>query len=232
MNMKIKALKAAFPYTVPILTGFLVLGIAFGIYMDSSGFSPLFPILSSLLVFAGSMQFVLVELLLGAFDPMGALLLTLMVNARHLFYGISLLEKYNTAGKKRWYMIFGLCDENFSVNCAASVPKGIDHGWFYFFVTLLNHCYWVTGSALGALFGSLLDFNTEGLDFVLTALITVLFLEQWRKKSSRIPALIGVGASLLCLPVFGDQFIIPAMLIILAVMTVLRGPLERREAAA
>ena len=173
-----KAFLAAFPYTIPILTGFLFLGIAYGIYMNVSGFSPIYPILMSMAIFAGSMEFVTVDLLLGMFHPMSALILALMVNARHLFYGISMLDKYKNVGKKRWYLIFGMCDESFSINCTTEVPAGVDRGWFYFFVTLLNQCYWVCGAAIGGICGSLISFETEGLDFVMTALLVVILLEQ------------------------------------------------------
>lgn len=220
---KAAALKAAFPHTIPILMGFLFLGAAYGIYMSASGFSVLWSLAISVVVFAGSMQFVAVDLLLSAFNPVGALMLTLMVNARHLFYGIAMLEKYKSAGLKRWYLVFGLTDETFSVNCAVTVPEGVDKGWFYFFVTLLNQIYWVTGTAIGGLFGHFLHFNTEGLEFVLTALLVVLFLEQWLKEKNHFSALVGVALSVLCLLIFGSEgFIIPAMLMILAVLTVCR----------
>lgn len=164
------ACRAAFPYTVPILAGFVFLGIAYGIYMNSLGFSAIYPIIMSFAIFAGSMEFVAANLLLGAFNPMNALFLTLMVNARHLFYGISMLDKYRGTGKKKFYLIYGMCDESFSINCTVNVPKNVDKGWFMFFVTLLNHFYWVIGAAIGGTFGSLVKFNTEGLDFVMTAL--------------------------------------------------------------
>ena len=229
-NKHIAAIKAAFPYSVPILTGFLFLGIAYGIYMKVSGFSAVWSFLISLLVFAGSMQFVAVDLLTAAFNPLGALLLTLMVNARHLFYGLSMLEKYKNAGKKKWYLIFGLIDETFSINCTVTVPQGVEPGWFYFYITLLNQIYWVAGATLGGIFGSLLAFNTEGLEFVMTALLFVLFLEQLLKEKNFFTAFTGVGVSLLCLWIFGsDRFIIPAMLAIVAVLTAARRPLEKRR---
>ena len=222
------ALLAAFPHTIPILTGFLFLGMAYGIYMQSSGFSLLFTFLMSLLVFAGSMQFVAVGLFTGVFSPLGALMLTLMVNARHLFYGISMLEKYKEAGKKRFYLIFGLIDETFSINCTLNAPKECDAGWFYFYVTLLNHIYWVGGTMLGAFFGNLIAFNTEGLDFVMTALLFVLFLEQVLKEKNYFSALTGVGVSLVCLLLFGaDRFIIPSMLIIIGVLLI--GKKEKED---
>ena len=224
-----KAFLAAFPYTIPILTGFLFLGIAYGIYMNVSGFSPIYPILMSMAIFAGSMGFVTVDLLLGMFHPMSALILAFMVNARHLFYGISMLDKYKNVGKKRWYLIFGMCDESFSINCTTEVPAGVDRGWFYFFVTLLNQCYWVCGAAIGGICGSLISFETEGLDFVMTALLVVIFLEQWMKEKDHTSGVIGIVLTVICLVVFGNKnFIIPSMLGILGVLTLMRGRLERR----
>lgn len=227
------AARAAFPYTVPILAGFLFLGIAYGIYMNVSGFSPIYPFLMSLTIFAGSVEFVTVNLLLGAFNPLGALLLALMVNARHLFYGLSMLDRYRNTGKKRWYLIFGMCDESFSINCTAEVPDGIDRGWFYFFVTLFNHAYWVAGATLGGLFGSLLSFNTSGLEFVMTALMVVLFLEQLLKEKKILSALLGLGLPLICLLLFGrENFLIPSMLAILGILALIRAPLEKAGDAA
>lgn len=227
-DMKKAALKAAFPYTIPIMTGFLFLGIAYGIYMNVSGFPAIYPILMSLTIFAGSMEFVAANLLLGAFDPFNALILTLMVNARHLFYGISMLDKYKNTGWKKFYLIFGMCDESFSINLTADIPDGIDKGWFMFFVTLLNHLYWFTGAALGGLLGSLVKFNAEGLEFVMTALLVVIFLNQWMKEKQHYSSLIGVIATVFCLVLFGSSdFLIPAMILILAVLTIFRNPIEK-----
>lgn len=219
-----KALKAAFPCTIPILAGFLFLGMTYGIYMNVSGFSFVYPTLMSLTIFAGSAEFVAVNLLLGAFNPLQAFLMILMINARHIFYGISMLEKYRNVGLKKLYLIFGMCDESFSINCSANVPSDVDKGWFMFFVTLLNHFYWVCGATLGGIFGELLAFNTEGLEFVMTALFVVIFLEQFLKKGDRIYAISGLAVSFICLLLFGaDGFIIPSMLAILGVLTLMRG---------
>lgn len=227
------ACRTAFPYTVPILTGFAFLGTAYGIFMNSLGFSAIYPILMSLLIFAGSMEFVAANLLLVAFNPINALFLTLMVNARHLFYGISMLDKFKEVGKKKLYLIFGLCDESFSINCTVDVPKNVDKGWFMFFVTLFNHLYWVLGATLGGILGSYVNFNTEGLEFVMTALFVVIFIEQWMKEKKHHSALTGLGLSALSLIVFGgDYFIIPAMIAILGVLTLLRKPLEKEEVSA
>ncbi len=207
-----KAFLAAFPHTIPIFAGFCFL----------------YPMLMSLTIFAGSMEFVAVNMLLGAFHPLQAFLMTLMINARHLFYGISMLDKYRGTGWKRHYLIWGMCDETFSINYTARIPDDVDRGWFMFFVTLLNHCYWVFGATLGGIFGSLIHLNTEGLDFVMTAMFTVIFMEQWRKDKKHTSALLGLGLSVLCLVLFGaDGFMIPAMASILFVLTLLRNPLEK-----
>ena len=225
--IKREALKAAFPHTIPIMTGFLFLGTSYGIYMRVSGFPWYYPALMAMTIFAGSMEFVAVNLLLSPFNPLGALVLTLMVNARHLFYGLAMLEKYKNTGLKKLYLIFGLCDETFSINCTIEPPKHVDRSWFMFFVTLLNQCYWVMGATLGGVFGSLIAFNAKGLEFVMTALLLVIFLENWLKERNHWSSLIGLAATALSLLVFGaSSFIIPAMLLIIAVLTLLRAPLE------
>lgn len=226
------ALRAAFPHTIPILTGFLFLGMTFGIYMRVSGLGTLPAMLMSVFVFAGSMQFVAVDLLLALFRPLDALLLTLMMGARHLFYGIAMLPRYRGTGAMQFYLIFGMCDESFSINCVTDPPPGVDRRWFMFFVTLLDQLYWIAGTFIGCLFGSLITFNTEGLDFVMTAMFVVILLEQLRARQNRIPALLGLAASLVCLLVFGaDTFMIPAMLTILGLLILLRRPLEGGDAA-
>lgn len=226
----LKALKAAFPHTIPIFAGFWFLGLTYGIYMNVSGFSFWYPCLMSLTIFAGSVEFVAVNLLLGAFDPLQAFAMTLMINARHLFYGISMLDKYKGTGLKKFYLIFGMCDESFSINYTADIPEDVDKSWFMFFVTLLNHFYWFSGATLGGLFGSLIHFNTEGLDFVMTAMFVVIFMEQWLKDKKHTSAVLGLALSALCLIIFGaDDFIIPAMVAILGVLTFARGWLEKGE---
>lgn len=225
-----KAFKSAFPHTIPIFVGFLFLGMTYGIYMNVSGFSFWYPMLMSLTIFAGSVEFVTVNMLLGAFNPLQALAMTLMINARHLFYGISMLDKYRGLGWKSIYLIFGMCDESFSINYTAEIPEEIDKGWFMFFVTLLNHFYWFFGASLGGIFGSLIHFNTEGLDFVMTAMFVVIFMEQWMKEKNHVSSAAGLGITLLCLIAFGaDSFIIPAMLAILGVLMLLRKPMEKWE---
>lgn len=227
-NENLRALKAAFPYTVPIFAGFWFLGLTYGIHMNVSGFSFWYPCLMSLTIFAGSVEFVAVNLLLGSFDPLQAFIMTIMINARHLFYGISMLDKFKGTGLKKIYLIFGMCDESFSINYTAKIPPDVDRGKFMFFVTLLNHFYWFFGATLGGLFGSLISFNTKGLDFVMTAMFVVIFLEQWLKDKNHIPAIIGLLLSALCLIAFGaDNFMIPSMLAIIVMLTVCRKPLEK-----
>lgn len=224
----ITALKAAFPFTIPIFAGFTFLGLTYGIYMNVSGFPFWYPLVMSLTIFAGSMEFVAVNLLLGAFDPVQAFAMALMLGARHLFYGISMLDKYRGTGLKKLYLIFGMCDESFSINCTVQVPEGVDRGWFMFFVTLLNQLYWVSGATLGGIFGSLIRFNTQGLDFVMTAMFVVIFLEQWLKEKNHISSLLGLGLTALCLLAFGpDRFMIPSMAAILGVLLLLQKPLEK-----
>ena len=224
-----KAFKAAFPYTIPIFAGFWFLGLAYGIYMNVSGFSFVYPMLMSLTIFGGSLEFVAVTMLLGAYAPLQTFIMTLMIQARHLFYGISMLERYKGTGWKKPYLIFGMCDESFSINYSAEIPPGVDRGWFMFFVTLLNHFYWFSGATIGGIVGSLLSFDTEGLDFVMTAMFVVIFLEQWLKEKRHETALIGAAASAACLYLFGaDSFMIPTMLCILCLLTVFRRPLERK----
>lgn len=224
----IRAAKCAFPHTVPILAGFWFLGMTYGIYMNVSGFSFVYPMLMSFTIFGGSLEFVAVSMLMSSFAPLQTIMITLMIQIRHLFYGIAMLDKYKGMGFKKWYLIFGLCDETFSINYSAKIPENVDKGWFMFFVTLFNHLYWVFGATLGGILGSVITFNTEGLDFVMTALFTVIFLEQWLKEKKHYTSLIGVIASAVCLLIFGaDSFLIPTMVSILCFLTVLRKPIEK-----
>ncbi|MDF2538090.1 MAG: azlC [Herbinix sp.] len=229
MNKK-AALLAAFGHTIPVFTGYMVLGAAYGLLMDSKGLSLLWIFIASVFVYAGSMQFVAVTLLSLDFDPLGAFLMTLMVNARHLFYAISMLGKYRGLGKMKPYLIFSLTDETFSILCSTDAPEGIDRKWFLFFVSFLDHIYWITGSILGGILGGMIDFDTKGIDFVLTALFVVILINQWKATKNHLPALIGIGSAISCRLLFGaDDFIIPAMLLILLSVTLIRTPLERRN---
>ncbi|RRJ26843.1 branched-chain amino acid transporter AzlC [Lachnoanaerobaculum gingivalis] len=228
---KIKsAFFSAFPNIIPILAGFLFLGIAYGIYMNQSGFKFYYPMFMSFIIFAGSVEFATVSWLLGSFDPVNIFFLTLMINARHLFYGLSMLEKYNIPGWKKLYLIYGMCDESFSINTTVDVPKDIDKDWFMFFVTMLNQIYWVAGATIGGIFGSFIPFDTKGIEFVMTALFVVIFLENWLKEKYHSASVIGLFISFICLMIFkGTNFIIPSMIIIITVLTLLRGRLEKHE---
>lgn len=223
-----KAFRAAFPYTIPIFAGFWFLGIAYGIYMNTAGFHFWYPMVMSLLIFGGSLEFVAVTMLLAPFAPLQTFIMTLMIQARHLFYGIAMLDRFRGMGWKKGYLIFGMCDETFSINYTAEIPEGIDKGWFMFFVTLLNHFYWFSGATIGGIVGSLLAFNTEGLEFVMTAMFVVIFLEQWLKEKKHYTALIGLGAAVVCLLCFGaDSFMVPTMVCILFCLTLFRTPIEK-----
>ena len=228
MQQKVKALKTAFPYTIPVLPGYLFTGIAFGILLSSKGYHFAWAIAMSLFIYAGSIQIVAVNLLTSAFNPLNAFIITLMVNARHLFYGLSMLVRFRGTGKYKPYLIFGLTDETYSLLCSAEIPDGVDKDQVMFFITLINHIYWIAASAIGALLGSVFSFNTKGIDFVMTALFIVIFINQWRAQKNHVPALVGLGGSILCLLLFGpDSFIIPSMVLIIASLTVFRKPIEK-----
>ncbi len=226
--MKWKAFKTAFPYTIPIFAGFWFLGMTYGIYMNVSGFSFVYPMVMSLTVFGGSLEFLAVSMLLSKFAPLQTFIMVLMVQARHLFYGIAMLDRFQGMGLKKFYLIFGMCDESFSINCTADIPEDVDRGWFMFFVTLLNHFYWFSGATVGGILGSLVTFNTEGLDFVMTAMFVVIFLEQWLKEKKHYTAYIGLASSVVCLLLFGaDSFLVPSMACIVAGLTFMRKPIEK-----
>lgn len=227
------ALKAAFPHTLPILTGFLFLGMAYGILMRMRGFHPLFPTVMALTIFGGSLEYVCVEMLCSAFAPAETLLMALLIQARHLFYGIAMLDKYRGHGWKTPLLIYGMCDESFSINCTAEPPRDVDRGWFYLWVTLLNWGYWIAGATLGAQLGAVLPIDTKGLDFVMTAMFVVIFLEAWLKEKQHWSSLIGLGCALVCLVLFGAEgFMLPTMAAILLALVAARRPIEKAEGGA
>lgn len=225
------ALRAAFPLTIPVLTGYFVLGVGYGVYVQSMGLPLWLAPLMGTVVYGGSLEFVLASLLLGAFSPLSAFLMALMIQARHLFYGLAMLEKYRGYGLRSLYMIFAMSDETFSITCSAEAPAGTDPGWFMFFITLLDQFYWVASAALGSVVGSVLPFRTEGIEFVMTAMFAVIFLGQWEKNPQHGPALIGLVVPLCCRVIFGaESFLLPAMGCILVLLLVLRRPMEQRAA--
>ena len=223
-----KTFKQAFLATIPVMTGYLVLGFGFGIVLNAGGYGVLLAFVMSLAIYAGSMQYVAIGLLSGGASLVTVAVTTLMVNARHIFYGISMLDKYKKIGKRKPYLIFALTDETYSLVCQDELPIPDERRRdYYLLVSVLNHAYWIIGSVVGAIIGSLVSFNTEGIDFALTALFVTVFVEQWMSTKKHVPALIGVGASVLCLVVFGaDNFLIPAMLIIALALCLYR---EGRE---
>ncbi|MBQ8210334.1 MAG: AzlC family ABC transporter permease [Clostridia bacterium] len=229
MKKNTKTVKKAFIATLPVMAGYSVLSMGFGILLQSKGYGVGWALAMSCFVYAGSMQYLAVDLLAGGVSLITAALTTLMVNARHLFYGISMIDKYKNTGWKKPYLIFALTDEVYSLNCG-DLPEDVDNpSLYYFLVSLFNQSYWVIGSVIGSLLGSVIPFNTEGIDFALTALFVTVFVEQWKSTKNHIPALTGVIASVLCLLVFGaDNFLIPSMLLITAVLTFTRR-LERRQ---
>lgn len=225
-----KAFRKAFPYTIPVLTGYLFIGIAFGVMYAEKGYSFLWAILMSLLVYAGSGQYLAVNFFVPGFSFLQVIFLTFMVNVRHIFYGISLLEKFNKMGMKRWYMIFGLTDETYSLLCTTNVPQDVEEDKFLFAISIMNQSYWVLGSAIGAIAGTVLPINSEGIDFAMTALFVVIFVEQWMDRKNRIPELIGVAVAIVALTIFGaSSFVLPAMLAIVALLFIGRKKLDKEE---
>ncbi len=226
--MKSQLLNKAFFKTLPVMAGYVVLGIGFGILLRSAGFGLEYALPMSLFIYAGSMQYVGVGLLAGGASVLSAVLTTVMINARHLFYSISMIEPYRAAGKYKPYMIFALTDETYSLLCDGTVPEDVDPRRYRFLVSLFNQCYWVTGNVLGSLLGAVLPFSTVGIEFSMMALFIASFTEQWLNTRDHIPALTGLLSTLLCLILFGSgQFLIPAMLLMTLVLSLLRRKEER-----
>ena len=220
------ALKAAFPATIPVLTGYLCLGMAYGLLMQTKGYGPLWSTLMSAIGFGGSMQYVAISLLTAAFDPLQAFLLAIMVNARHIFYGLSLLDRYKGLGRAQFFMVYALSDETFSLVSTLEPSEGVTRKDFYLCISLLDYLYWVGATALGGLLGNFLTFDTTGLDFALTGLFVVLFIEQVKNPQNRMSGVIGLVCSAAALAVFGaGNLVIPAMVLILAVLLIGRKKL-------
>ncbi len=227
--MNRQTVRQAFLKSLPVMAGYLILGLGFGILLRNAGYGVLWAFAMSAFIYAGSMQFVGVSLLTGGASLLTAALTTLMVNARHLFYSVSMIGRYRDAGKLKPYMIFALTDETYSLLCDGRVPDPAHARAYRFLVSLFNHSYWIAGSVLGNLLGAVLPFSTAGIEFSMTALFAASFTEQWLTRRDHLPALAGLGCSLLCLLIFGAEgFLIPAMLLITLVLLLLR----RREEAA
>ena len=223
-------MKRAFPYTVPVLAGYLFIGLAFGVLFADKGYNVLWAILMSVVVYAGSGQYLAVNFFIPGFSVLQAIFLTLMVNIRHIFYGLSLVDRYNRFGRKRWYLIFGMTDETYSLICTTDVPDDVDEERFLLSITLLNQLYWVIGTVLGSIIAGTLPFSSEGVEFAMTALFIVMFVELWCHRNNRLPELIGLCASVVCLIVFGaDNFVLPTMLLIIAVIMLGKKRIGKEE---
>ncbi|XJS10125.1 AzlC family ABC transporter permease [Aerococcaceae bacterium WGS1372] len=208
--------KFAFPRTVPVMAGYIFLGIPFGILAISQGFSPLFTIFMSVFIYSGAIQYASIDIFLASYNPINAIILTLMIGARHIFYGIAMLTKYSRIKKNKYYSIFALTDETFSIIITLDVPEHLDKDLVYFFITLLNQIYWVIGTTVGILVGGFITINLEGIEFVLTALFITIFVEQWLSNENKKPALIGLLSGITFLIIFGaNNFMIPAMIFII-----------------
>lgn len=226
-------IKIVLKRTFPVMTGYLVLGIGFGILMEDSGYDLPWVLAMSIFIYAGSMQYLGVSLLTGGASVIQTAIATLMVNARHLFYGISMVDKYADAGKAKPYMIFALTDETYSLVCTGDVPEGVEMHKYNLLVSLFDHCYWVMGSAIGCVLGAVLPFDTTGIDFSMTALFVTVFVQQWMDNKQHFPAICGVVVTALCLLIFGSEnFLIPSMILITLILSLGRRFLEKEVADA
>ncbi len=229
--MNFKIYKRALLHTLPVMAGYLVLGLGFGILLRVAGYGVFWALLMSVFMYAGSMQYVGVSLISSGTPLLTVAVTTLMVQARHLFYGVSLIDRYRGTGAKKLYLMHALTDETYSLVAHSHIPDFADEKSYYFAVSLLNHIYWITGCVLGSLAGAIIPFSSEGIEFVMTALFVTIFVEGWLSEKEHRPALVGAGGALLCLLIFGSEnFLIPAMLVILLALALLRRPLERKEA--
>lgn len=220
--------KHAFITSLPVMAGYIVLGTGFGVLLSAKGYSFWWAILMCITIFAGAMQYVGVNILASGASVISAALITLMVNARHLFYGVSMIESYRDLGWRKWYAFFGLTDETYSLVCVnTQLPEGVDKKNYIFLLTLMNQCYWILGGFIGAVIGTAFSFNSAGIDFSMTALFVSIFVEQWEKTKQHLPALLGLGVSVICLIVFGsEQFLIPAMVGISVGLFLMRKKME------
>ena len=226
-----QSLKAAFPKTIPIIPGYVFMGIAFGILLTNLGYEWYWPVLMAVVIFAGMAQFVSVNMLAPGLSFFNTFLFQFVLNARHIFYGLSMLEKFKIMGKLKPYMIFAMTDETYSILCSTKVPNGVSEKHYYFFIALLDHSYWILGCLLGGVVGSMITFDTTGIDFSMTAFFITVVIDQWRDTKDHIPAICGFIVTAACLIFFGaDHFIIPALLGITACLLLFRRRIEELEA--
>ncbi|MGE4214948.1 MAG: AzlC family ABC transporter permease [Anaerotignaceae bacterium] len=223
-------LKYSFIKTIPVMCGYLFTGLAFGLLLQNAGYSFIWALLISLFVYAGSMQYVLVTLLAGSFTLPTVAIMTLLINSRHAFYGLSFIEKFKKMGKLYPYMVFSLTDETYSLLCSTIPPKRYKENWAYFFIAFLDQCYWIIGSVAGGIIGKLIPFDMTGIDFAMTALFTVIFVEQWIDAKSHIPAVTGIVSGLIFLIILGpDKFILPSLVVTVLILNILRNALDEEK---
>lgn len=230
-----KTLSAAFPHTVPVLMGYLSIGVVFGWMLSAIGYNPLWSVAMSVFIYAGSGQYMGVNLLAAATPLADVAFLTLIINFRHLVYGLSMLEKFRGMGWRKLYMIFSLTDETYALLAGVCPPEGVDEKKFYFCIAALNHLYWVVGSLAGAVAGSLITINTEGIDFAMTALFIVIAVGQWQSSRQHLPVLLGAAGTVICLLRMGPEngrFLIPALAILVGGLLLLRPVLDKPEQTA
>ena len=227
------AAKAAFRTSLPILVGFGFCGFSYGVYMRSLGFEPFFPIIMAMAIFAGSLEFIMASMLAGPFAPLTVFVMSLVVNARHLFYGIAMLDRYRDTGALKPYLIYGLIDETFSILGMGHIPEGADRRWYYFFVTLFNESYWVLSTAVGAFCAGNLPFDTRGIEFVLPAHFPAIFVDSWQKEKQHAGSLLGLVVTLLCLIAAGaEYFLLPSMALIVFFLLLFRRKLSSAAGGA
>ena len=223
-------LKFAFIRTLPVLFGYLFLGLAFGLLLQKAGYNFIWAFFISLFVFAGSLQFVLIGFLTSGASIVSVIIMSLSINSRHIFYGLSFIEKFKSMGKAYPYMIFSLTDETYSLLCGTKVPKELNENKVFFLIALLDHAYWICGSVLGAVVGQLILFDTTGIEFAMTALFTVIFIEQWYSFKSHIPALVGILCGIICLIIVGPaNFILPSLVVVIGILIIFKKPIQLKQ---
>lgn len=220
-------LKTVFIRTIPIMTGYVVLGIGFGVLLQKAGYSWIWALVMGLTMYSGTMQYVGVDLLSSGASIITTAIMALVVNARYIFYGLPMIDRYKNSGWKKPWLIFGLTDENFALLCSTEAPEGSSDHLYCLLVTIFDHCYWMIGCVLGVLLGSAMKFNTTGIEFVMTALFITVFVDQWRETKQHLPALSGIGVTLICLLIFGkENFLIPSMVLIVVVLSLFRKKID------
>ncbi len=228
--MKSKTARAAFIKSLPVFAGYIVLGIGFGVLLAKAGYGIWWALAMSVTMYAGTMQYVAVSLLSGGATLITTAVTALLVQARHLFYGISMIEKYKGAGIKKFYLAFALTDETYSLLCDGKHPEGTDLHLFQFLLSLFNQSYWIMGCLLGNFIGTNIEFNSAGIEFAMTAIFVTVFVEQWKSTKNHLPAIIGVLSTAVCLAVYGSEnFLVPSMICITLLLFILRKPLEKKE---